>query len=180
MNINFKKVKWKNLLSYGNSFSELDFEKGIDLVMGTNGQGKSSFNDAIYYSLFGRPFRKIKTANLINRTIGKRLLVEIEFEVDSINYKVIRGQKPNKFEIYKKEDDEYILIEQRASTKDYQKFLEEEILNFNETIFRQLMILGANLPNSKPFMDLTTIEKESLFQTLTDTSIFVIGAVSVT
>ena len=172
MDINFRKIKWKNLLSYGDTFSEIEFSKGIDLVMGSNGQGKSSFNDAIFYSLFGKPFRKIKAGGLINRTTGKKLVVEMEFEIDTTKYKIIRGMKPNKFEIYSKEKGDYALMEQRAATKDYQKFLEEEILNFNETIFRQLMILGANLPNSKPFMDLSTTEKESLFQTLTDTSIF--------
>ena len=177
MNIVFEEVKWKNLLSYGNEFNTLEFSNGVDLVLGTNGMGKSSFADAIFYGLFGKPFRKIKSGNLINRSNKKKLEVQIKFMVDDKEYKVIRGMKPNKFEIYIKSVDEdnlgeYTIIEQRAATKDYQKMLEEEILQFNETVFRQLMVLGANLPNSKPFMDLTSQEKEQLFQTLTDTSIF--------
>lgn len=178
MNINFEKLKWKNFLSYGSEFSEVVFSEGIDLVMGTNGQGKSTFNDALFYSLFGKAFRKVKSGSLINRTHKKKLVVELTFKIDAQRYKIIRGMKPNKFEIYLEENDdeggigEYILIEQRASTKDYQKFLEEEVLCINETIFRQLIVLGANLPSSKPFMELSQQEKESLFQVLTDTSIF--------
>ena len=178
MNIYFERIKWKNFLSYGNEFTELNFSSGIDLVIGTNGQGKSTFNDAVFYALFGRAFRKVKTGSLVNRTNKKRLAVEIEFKVDEKRYKIYRSIKPNKFEIYIEANDkdgstgEFTLIEQRASVKDYQKFLEEEILNLNETIFRQLIVLGANLPSSKPFMELSQQEKESLFQVLTDTSIF--------
>lgn len=178
MNINFEQIKYKNFLSYGNDFAVLDFNSGIDLVMGINGQGKSTFNDAIFYALFGKPFRKIKGASLINRTNKKKLQVELIFKVDAKRYKIIRSMKPNKFEIYIEAYDEdastgdFTLIEQRASVKDYQKLLEEEILNINETIFRQLIVLGANLPSSKPFMELSQGEKESLFQVLTDTSIF--------
>jgi DNA repair exonuclease SbcCD ATPase subunit len=174
MNIYFSEVKWKNLLSYGDNFTTLEFNNGIDLVLGTNGKGKSSFADAIFYGLFGKPFRKIKSLNLINRGNKKKLEVQIKFSVDESKYKIVRGMKPSKFEIYEKKDDsdEYVIIEQRAATKDYQKMLEEDILKFNETVFRQLMVLGSNLPNSKPFMDLSSSEKEQLFQTLTDTSIF--------
>ena len=159
-------------MSYGNDFTEINFSLGIDLVLGTNGVGKSTFADALFYALFGKPFRKVKTGSLINRTNKKKLEVQLIFYIDSKKYKIIRSQKANKFEIYLETEDEYILIEQRAATKDYQKFLEEEVLNLNETIFRQLIILGANLPSSKPFMELTQTEKESLFQVLTDTSIF--------
>ena len=179
MNIKFEKLKWKNFLSYGDAFAEVEFSAGIDLVMGTNGQGKSTFNDALFYALFGKAFRKVKAASLINRITKKKLVVELVFKIDTQRYKVIRTMKPAKFEIYLESADddgvetgEYTLIEQRAAVKDYQKYLEEEVLNLNETIFRQLIVLGANLPSSKPFMELSHQEKESLFQVLTDTSIF--------
>jgi len=172
MNINIINVKWKNFLSYGNEFNEINIENGIDLVIGTNGVGKSSMIDALFFNLFGRPFRKVKTGSIINRINKKKLLTEVIFNVDSKKYKVIRGQKPAKFEIYLEVEDEYTLIEQRAATKDYQKFLEDEVLNLNETIFRQLVAVSSNLPSSKPFMELSQQEKESLFQVLTDTSIF--------
>jgi len=172
MNIIFEEVKWKNLLSYGNEPSIFKFSSGIDLVLGTNGQGKSTFVEAVFFSLFGKAFRKIKSGSLINRVNKKKLETEIIFKVDDKRYKIFRSQKPNKFEIYLEVEDEFQLIEQRAAVKDYQKYLEEEILNLNETIFRQLIALGSNLPSSKPFMELSQSEKEVLFQTLTDTSIF--------
>ncbi len=171
MNIKFNKVKWKNFLSYGDEFSEIKFKNGIDLISGSNGEGKSAMSDAIFYSLFGKPFRKIKSPSLLNRITKKKLEVQIEFDVDGVSFKIIRGMKPNKFEIYKK-NKKFELIEQKAASKDYQKMLEEEIILINETIFRQLIVLGANMPSSKPFMELSQHEKESLFQVITDTSIF--------
>jgi len=168
MNIQFQQIKFKNIMSYQNEFSSLDFSEGIDLILGRNGSGKSTIADSLFYVLFGRPYRKVKTSSLINRITKKGLLVELNLKVNNKQYKIIRGQKPNRFEIFL--DD--TLIEQRAATKDYQKMLEEEILTLNETIFRQLIILGANQSNSKPFMELSAQEKESLFQVITDTSIF--------
>jgi len=172
MNIIFKNVKWKNFLSYGENYNTYDFENGIDLVLGLNGEGKSVIADVIFYSLFGKPFRKIKANSLINRIQKKKLSVEILFNVNKNEYKIIRGMKPAVFEIYKKSKNKFVLIEQKAASKDYQKMLENEILMINEIIFRQLIILGANLPSSKPFMELSKQEKESLFQVITDTSIF--------
>jgi len=172
MNIIFEKLKFKNLMSYGDKFTEIDFNNGIDLLEGKNASGKSSIPDALFYSLFGKPFRKVKTSSLINRLSKKNLECQLTFAVDSKKYKIIRGIKPNKFEIYVSCEEEFTLIEQRAATKDYQKYLEEDILKLNDTIFRQLIVLGANIPSSKPFMELSSSEKESLFQVLTDTSIF--------
>ena len=172
MNIEIKIIKWKNFLSYGDEYTTINIENGMDLSIGLNGTGKSTMVDVLFFNLFGKPFRKIKTGSLINRIIKKRLETEVIFNIDDLSYKVLRGQKPAKFEIYKKEGQSWELIEQRAATKDYQKFLEEEILCINETIFRQLVAISSNLPSSKPFMELSQSEKESLFQVLTDTSIF--------
>jgi len=176
MNINFTSVKWKNLLSYGNTFTTYDFKKGLDLISSENGNGKSSLMEATFYGLFGKPYRKIKNSSLINDINKKNLLVEIYFNIGEenniINYMIKRGQKKNIFIIYKKEKDEYIEIPEKATTREYQIFLEEEILKLNDTVFRQLISISSNLDSSKNFMDLTQKEKESLFQVITDTSIF--------
>ncbi|MHB8097981.1 MAG: AAA family ATPase [Sulfuricurvum sp.] len=172
MNINLDNIKYKNFLSYGETWTVFNFKNGVDIFVGTNGMGKSSMNDAIFYALFGRPYRKIKTSSLVNRTNKKKLEVQLELDVDDKSYRIIRGMAPNKFEIFVMVEGEYTLIEERASIRDYQNFLENEVLKVNETIFRQLISLGANNPNSKPFMELSQQEKESLFQVLTDTSIF--------
>jgi len=167
MNIEFKKITFDNFLSYKENNTYV-FDKGLDLLSGKNGRGKSGIIDSIFYSLFGKPYRKIKLNSLINRYKKKKLKTEIEFVVDNTYYKVIRGMKPNIFEIYRNNE----LIQQSANIKDYQKMLENDILNFNESIFRQLIVLGANIDSTKPFMDLSQNEKEIIFQTLTDTSIF--------
>jgi DNA repair exonuclease SbcCD ATPase subunit len=169
MNIELKQITFSNFLSYENG--SYDFSNGIDLIVGKNGSGKSTTIDAIFFALFGKPYRKVKLNSLINKVKGKKLLVQLHFNIDDKQYKIIRAIKPNKFEIYEFKD-EWSLILEQASTKDYQKFLEEEILKINETIFRQLISISANLPNSKPFMELNTNEKEELFQIITDTSIF--------
>jgi len=172
MLLEFKNVRWKNLLSYGDYWSEFNFSNGVDLVLGSNGNGKSVLSEAIFYSLFGKPYRKIKLGSLVNRMKGKNLEVQIEFTSNNKEYIIKRGNKPAIFEILEKVDDEYKIVPQRASTKEYQTMLENEILNVNETIFRQLVILGANLPSSKPFLELSQQEKEEIFQVVTDTSIF--------
>ena len=194
MQIIFNKVKWKNLLSYGDKEQVYFFEEGIDLISAKNGAGKSAVIDATFFALFGKPFRKIKNGSLINNSTNKKLLTEIYFSTGSAGstgpgntagsrkyYKVQRGQKPNIFVIYENTgntgntgnaDGEYKEIPEKATTKEYQKYFEEEILKIDETVFRQLISIASNMPNSKPFMDLTAKEKESLFQIITDTSIF--------
>ena len=172
MNIVFKTLKWNNFLSYGKEENSFDFNNGVDLLLGKNGMGKSAITEVIFYSLFGKPFRKIKLSSLVNKISKKNMKTILEFSIDNQNYKIIRGTKPNIFEIYIKNEEEWVIIPQKAATKDYQKMLEEEILNLNETIFRQLIVLGANLVTSKPFMELSQVEKENLFQVITDTSIF--------
>jgi DNA repair exonuclease SbcCD ATPase subunit len=173
MNIQFTKVRWKNLLSYGNTYTEYSFKNGLDLINAKNGAGKSSIIDSVFYALFGRPYRKIKNGSLINDTTNKNLSVDIYFTIDEKDsYKVTRGQKKNVFVIYKLVEDDYVEIPEKATTREYQNFFEEEILKINETIFRQLISISTNMDTSKAFMDLTQKEKESLFQVITDTSIF--------
>lgn len=172
MFIKFKKLKFKNIMSYGNVMSEFIFDAGIDIITASNGNGKSSIVDALTYNLFGKPYRKIKLGNLINNKNGKELYTELEFDVDETSYKIIRGMKPNIFEISVWSDDEWKLINQDSTSKDYQNILETDIIMINETVFRQLIVLGANVSNSKNFMDLNPTEKEEVFQVVTDTSLF--------
>jgi len=175
MKINFEKVLFKNILSYGDEIQEYNFSSGIDLVNAVNGAGKSTVIDAVFFGLFGKPFRKIKNGSLINDTNKKKLLTEVYFNIDwNRFYKVKRGQKPNIFVIYEKdlESNEYNEIPEKATTKEYQTSFEEEILKIDETVFRQLISISSNSTSSKPFMELTQKEKESLFQVITDTSIF--------
>lgn len=172
MDIKLNSIKWKNFLSYGDEYAEYSFSNGIDLINAKNGNGKSTFADAVFYAFFGKPFRKIKTSSLINRYTKKKLTTVLEFDVDGVGYKIIRGMKPNIFEIYQNVNGEMTIIEEMATTKDYQRFLESDIIQMDDTIFRQLVSQGANNQNSKPFMELSSLEKENLFQVLTDTSIF--------
>jgi len=171
MKVNFEKIRFKNIFSYGNKITEFNFENGIDLVTGKNGRGKSTFVDALTFGLFGKPFRKIKIGNLINNKNNKDLWVEVIFNVNNSRFKIIRGQKPTIFEIYKYVND-WELIDQHSTVRDYQQYLEENILHFSDTVFRQLIALGANLDSSKGFMDLNKKEKEEVLQVITDTAIF--------
>jgi DNA repair exonuclease SbcCD ATPase subunit len=164
-----RKIRWKNLLSYGNNFTEYNFENGIDIIFGKNGKGKSCLLDALLFGFFGKPFRKVKLGSLVNNKNNKELVVEIEFEVTK-RYKIIRGLKPNIFEIYQFEGD-WKLIPQDSHNKFYQEKL-EEIIGMNEILFRQIVLLGANISNVKNFMDLSSKEKEEIFQNLTNTFIF--------
>jgi DNA repair exonuclease SbcCD ATPase subunit len=172
MHIQFKTLKFKNILSYGNAISVYNFESGIDIISATNGAGKSTIIDALTYALFGKPYRKINLKGLINNKNNKELYTELLFDIDDIEYMIKRGMKPNIFEIYSKVDDEYKLINQDSTSRDYQNILENDILMLNETVFRQLIVLGANVSNSKNFMDLNATEKEEVFQVVTDTSLF--------
>ena len=175
MKINFQTIKFKNVLSYGNKLVQYDFMLGIDLVMGNNGKGKSTMQEALTYCLYGRPFRKIKLGNLINNKNNKNLYTEVEFVIGEKRFKVIRGMKPDRFEIYSKDNNnnvEWELIPKPSTNREYQHFLEDNILMFNENVFRQLIVLGANLSSSKSFMDLNSKEKEEVLQVITDTAIF--------
>ena len=165
MTINFTSLKFKNFLSYGNDFTEYQFQNGIDIITGSNGSGKSSLiSEPLFFALFGKPFRKINLPNLINFNSKKNLVVHLNFSINNNIFTIKRGLSPNFFKIYKNNS----LIPQPATLKQYQSFLEENILHCNETIFRQLIILDNNIS----FMNLSKSEKSQLFETLTNSSIF--------
>ena len=140
--INFKKVRWKNFLSTGNTFTEIDLTKNsTTLIIGENGSGKSTILDALCFGLFGKPFRTINKSQLINSINTSGLVVEVDFRIGSRNYKVVRGIKPNVFEIYNNGNP----MNQEASVRDYQKILEQQILKLNYRSFTQVVILGSNI-----------------------------------
>ena len=167
MYIEITKIKFKNFMSYQET-SEFYPSNGVILINGKNGQGKSTILEAIYYGLFGKPFRKINNGELINLTNKKDLEVELDFNISGNTFKIIRGQKPNKFEIFKNNE----IILQDSKSVDYQKMLEEKILKTNESVFKQLVLLGANIPTSKNFSELSNKEREELFKYIIDIGIF--------
>lgn len=165
--ITFKTVKWKNFLSTGNKFSQINIdETRTTLMVGTNGAGKSTFMDAISFALFGKPFRKIKMGQLVNSINQKNCMVELDFNVGGKDYHIKRGLKPAKFEIYV--DGE--MLDQRASIRDQQDFLERYILKMNESSFRQIVVLGSG--SFVPFMRLGSGERRSIIEELLDIQIF--------
>lgn len=165
--IHFEKIRFKNFLSYGNSWTELDLNKHRDtLIVGENGAGKSTFLDALSYALYMKPFRKVNNPQLVNSINKKHLLVEVEFKVGGNHYKVCRGHAPRKFEVYQNGD----LLNQDAHTKDYQKVLEQNILKMNYKSFTQIVVLGSR--NFVPFMQLSTVDRRSVIEDLLDIQIF--------
>ena len=163
----FSKVRYKNFLSTGNVFTEIDLgEHATTLIIGENGAGKSTFLDAITFALFGKPFRNINKPQLVNSINEKDCVVEIEFKIGKINYKVVRGIKPNVFEIYVNGD----LLNQDAKAKDYQDYLEKVILKMNYKSFTQIVILGST--NFTPFMQLSAADRRTVIEDLLDIQIF--------
>jgi len=163
----FKKVRFKNFLSFGNTFTEIDLDKnGNTCILGKNGSGKSSFMDAITYGLFGKSYRLVNKPQLINSINEKDCLVEIEFQIGTINWKVRRGQKPSIFEIYK----EQTLLDQNSSSIDQQKWLEQNVLKMNYKSFTQIVILGNS--NFTPFMQLPAASRREVIEELLDIKIF--------
>jgi DNA repair exonuclease SbcCD ATPase subunit len=163
----FEKVKWKNFLSTGNLFTEVPLNQNSStLIVGTNGSGKSTLLDALCFGLFGKPFRNINKPQLMNSINQKDCLVEIEFSIKSKNYKIVRGIKPAIFEIYA--DNE--LVNQNAATKDYQEFLEKNILKLNFKSFTQIVILGS--ASFVPFMQLSAADRRAIIEDLLDIQIF--------
>jgi len=163
----FKTLKWRNFLSTGNQFTEVNFQDAkTNLIVGTNGSGKSTILDALTFVLYNKPFRKINKPQLVNSVNEKDCLVEIEFDVGKREYKVVRGIKPNIFEIWidgKKED-------QDAAAQDQQKKLEEGILKLNYKSFTQTVILGS--ATFVPFMQLTSANRREIVEDLLDIKIF--------
>ena len=163
----FKYVKWKNFLSTGNSFTEIDLcQNKSTLVVGHNGSGKSTMLDAISFGLFGKPHRAIKKDQLVNSINKKSTIVEVEFSVGSSEYKIIRGIRPNVFEIWK---DDY-MINQSSHAKEYQKILEQNILKLNHKSFHQVVVLGSS--SFIPFMQLPGGIRRDVIEDLLDINVF--------
>ena len=163
----FKNLKWKNLLSTGNYFTEVKLNENANtLIVGTNGSGKSTMLDALCFSLFGKPFRNINKPNLLNSINGKDCVVEVEFTIGNKEYKIVRGIKPNIFQIYQ----DTVLLNQDAAARDYQDFLEKFILKLNYKSFTQIVILGS--ASFTPFMQLSAADRRAIIEDLLDIQIF--------
>ena len=165
--ITFRYVRWRNLLSTGNYFTEIKLDTNTNtLVVGENGSGKSTMLDALCFGLFGKAFRNVNKPNLLNSINSKDCIVEVEFNTNNKAYKIIRGIKPNKFEIYC--DGE--LLNQDAAARDYQEFLEKFILKLNYKSFTQIVILGS--ASFVPFMQLSSSDRRAIIEDLLDIQIF--------
>ncbi len=165
--IRLKTVRWKNFLATGNRFIEVKLDQEpMMLIVGKNGAGKSTLIDAITFSLFGKPFKKVNKGQLINSVNERDTLTEIEFSVGSNDWKVCRGIKPNLFEIYNNGN----LINQDAKSMDYQKYLEEKILKLNFKSFTQIVVLGS--ASFVPFMQLTANDRRIIIEDILDIGIF--------
>ena len=165
--IKFEKVRWKNFLSTGNQFTEIELNRNeTTLIIGENGAGKSTVLDALCFALFGKPFRTISKSQLINTVNAMETVVEIEFSIASRKYKVIRGIKPNKFEIWQNDK----MLNQEANSRDYQKILEQQILKLNYRSFTQVVILGSS--TFVPFMQLKAKFRREVVEDLLDIKIF--------
>ena len=163
----FRKIRWKNFLSTGNYFTEIEFDSSPNtLVVGENGAGKSTMLDALCFVLFGKPFRSVNKPQLLNSINSKDCVVEIEFSVGNKAYKIIRGIKPNIFEIYCDGD----LVNQDAAVRDYQEYLEKFVIKLNYKSFTQIVILGS--ASFTPFMQLSAADRRSIIEELLDIQIF--------
>ena len=163
----FERVLWKNFLSTGNQYTEVDFTKNkTNLIVGTNGAGKSTILDALCFSLFGRSFRRINKPQLVNSVNEKDCKVEVEFSIGNVEWKVVRGIKPNLFEIYRDGNP----LNQSAAALDQQKWLEQNVLKMNYKSFTQIVILGSS--TFVPFMQLTAANRREVIEDLLDIRIF--------
>jgi len=165
--IKFKKIKYRNFLSTGQHWTEIDFQKyHTNLIVGTNGAGKSTMLDALCFGLFNKPFRKIKKSQLINTTNERECMVEISFEINNRDYIVRRGIKPNIFDI----EMDGNLLHKQSDDRNNQKVLEENILKVNYKSFTQIVILGSSA--FVPFMQLSTVNRRDVIEDLLDIRIF--------
>ena len=163
----FETIRWKNFLSTGNHFTEISFNShATTLIVGNNGAGKSTVLDALTFSLFGKPFRKINKAQLINTANERDSLVEVEFTINETEWKVRRGIKPNIFEIHRNGN----CLDQFANANDQQKWLEQNVLKMNYKSFTQIVILGSS--TFVPFMQLTATNRREVIEDLLDIKIF--------
>jgi DNA repair exonuclease SbcCD ATPase subunit len=163
----FKTIRWKNFLSTGNTYTEIDLTReNLTLVVGDNGAGKSTILDALCFALFNKPFRKVTKTQLINSINNKESLVELEFKVGTKEYKIRRGMKPNVFELFQNG----LMMDQSADKKDYQDILENQILKMNFKSFCQVVIIGS--ASFVPFMQLPTGDRRKIIEDLLDLQIF--------
>ena len=165
--ITFQKIRWKNFLSTGNQFTEIDFQQNnTNLIIGTNGAGKSTMLDALTFVLFNKPFRKINKPQLVNTSNERDCLVEIEFEINTRQYTVRRGIKPNVFDIVVNGTE----LHREADDRAMQRVLEDNILKVNYKSFTQIVILGSS--TFVPFMQLTCANRREVIEDLLDIRIF--------
>jgi DNA repair exonuclease SbcCD ATPase subunit len=163
----FEKVRWRNFLSTGNQFTEISLTRSNNtLIIGHNGAGKSTILDALCFGLFGKPFRKINKPQLLNSINNQQAVVEVEFTIGQKKYKIVRGIKPNIFEVYC----QGVLVDQNAASRDYQEVLEKSILRLNYKSFTQVVILGS--ASFVPFMQLTPADRRLIIEDLLDIRIF--------
>ena len=163
----FKTVRWKNFLSTGNSFTEINLQNSrTTLVVGQNGAGKSTMLDAISFGLFGKPHRNINKPQLVNSINGKHAIVEVEFSIGKNEFKVARGISPGKFEIWKNDQ----MLNQSSHAKEYQRILEQNILKLNHKSFHQVVVLGSS--SFVPFMQLPAHHRREVIEDLLDINIF--------
>lgn len=167
MHVQFTKVRYKNILSVGNQFVELNLAADkTTLISGQNGSSKSTVIEAIVFALYGKPFRRINKPQLINSINQKELLVELEFDIGSSKYIIRRGMKPNIFEIWKNDE----LLNKDAASKDYQVYLEQNILKMSFKSFSQIVILGS--ATYVPFMELPAGQRREIIEDLLDIQVF--------
>ena len=165
--ITFEKVRWRNFLSTGDKFTEIQLDKSPStLIVGQNGAGKSTLLDAISFALFGKPHRDINKPQLVNSINNKNCVVEVEFSIGTHKFKVARGIKPGKFEIYQNGN----MVNQSSNARDYQKFLEQNILKLNHKSFHQIVVLGSS--SFIPFMQLPTGHRREVIEDLLDIGVF--------
>ena len=165
--IYFKTIRYKNFLSTGNSFTEIELNKNnTTLIVGENGAGKSTILDALSFAMYNKPFRKVNKPQLLNSINKKDLIVELEFDIGSSKYKIIRGLKPNIFEMYSNGK----LLSQDAASRDYQDVLEKQILKLNHKSFCQVVVLGS--ASFVPFMQLAAASRREVIEDLLDIQIF--------
>ena len=165
--INFTTIKWKNFLSTGNAWTEIDFERSPStLIIGENGSGKSTLLDALTFALFNKPFRNVAKPQLVNTINGKNCLVEISFSIGSKNYTIRRGLQPRVFDITVNGQQ----IDKNANIRDFQKYLEESILKLNYKSFTQIVMLGS--ASFTPFMQLHLGARREIIEDILDISIF--------
>lgn len=163
----FKCVRWKNFLSTGDQFTEIQLDKNDStLIIGQNGAGKSTLLDALSFGLFGKPYRNILKPQLVNSINNKNCVVEVEFSVGSAEFKIVRGIKPNTFEIYQNGN----LINQEANSRDYQAFLEQNVLKLNHKSFHQVVVIGS--ASFTPFMQLPAGQRRTIIEELLDIQVF--------